>query len=91
MLKELRQDKTFRVYCWNALSALVVVALVAISSFDEATKETMIVLWIPAFSALLKYVNTKYWGDVWVTTDPVIEDLQNMVKAAKKSLNEKKK
>jgi hypothetical protein len=25
MLKELRQDKTFRVYCWQALSALVVV------------------------------------------------------------------
>jgi hypothetical protein len=44
MLKELRQDKTFRVYCWNALSSLVVVALVAISSFDEATKETMVVL-----------------------------------------------
>jgi hypothetical protein len=49
------------------------------------------VLWIPAVSALFKYVNTKYLWDVGVNTDPVIEDLQHMIKEARKSLDEKKK
>lgn len=91
MLKELRQDKTFRVYCWQALSSLVVVGLVALASLDDTTKEVMLVLWIPAVSALFKYINTKYLWDVGVTTDPVIEDLQHMIKEARKSLDEKKK
>ena len=91
MLKELRQDKTFRVYCWQAFASLVVVWLTALASFDDTTKEVMLVLWIPAVSAIFKYVNNKYLWDVWVETDPVIEDLQHMIKEARKSLDEKKK
>lgn len=91
MLKELRQDKTFRVYCWQAFASLVVVWLTALASFDDTTKEVMLVLWIPAVSAIFKYVNTKYLWDVGVNTDPVIEDLQHMIKEARKSLDEKKK
>jgi hypothetical protein len=51
----------------------------------------LLILWIPAVSALFKYVNNKYLWDVWVETDPVIEDLQHMIKEARKSLDEKKK
>ena len=90
MLKELRQDKTFRVYCWQAFASLVVVWLTALASFDDTVKEVMLVLGIPAVSALFKYINTKYLWDAGVETDPVIEDLQHMLKEARKSLNEKK-
>lgn len=90
MLKELRQDKTFRVYCWQAFAALLVVWLSAVVSMNDTAREVMIVLWVPAVSALLKYVNTKYLWDAGVDTDPVIEDLQHMIKEARKSLNERK-
>lgn len=91
MLKELRQDKTFRVYCWQAFAALVVIWLTALASLDSNVKEVLLVLWIPAVSALFKYVNNKYLWDVGVNTDPVIEDLQHMIKEARKSLDENKK
>lgn len=89
-IKQLWQDKTFRVYCWQAFASLVVVALTALASLDDTVKEVMLVLGIPAVTALFKYINTKYLWDVGVDTDPVIEDLQNMLKIARQSLNEKK-
>lgn len=87
LLKWLWQDKAVRVYAWQLLSTLIMIAWAYASTLDETTKNTILVFWIPLLNALLKYFNVKYLWDAWVQTDPVIEDLQNIIKQAKQDLN----
>ena len=80
------QNKLFRVYVWQLIVSLLMVAWVYASTLDESTRQVILIVWIPLLNMILKEFNTKYLWDLWVETDPVIEDLENLLKEAKKSL-----
>ena len=90
-MKQLRQNKKFRVYCRQMFSTLlVVIATFCIWDLDPQVKSAILVFWIPALNLTLKYINTEYLWDLWVDVDWLTDQLWDVISTKSKKSTKKK-
>ena len=63
MFKKLRQEKDFRVFVWTVFNAAISYAWVKLAAPELAMYSPFLV---PLLNMITKYVNTKWFGDLWV-------------------------
>lgn len=61
-LKNLRQDKAFRVTIWTIVSAIVSALIAWIATLDIGATALLTLI----IRELMKYINVKYFGDIGV-------------------------
>ena len=72
-MKKLRQNKTFRVFCWQLLDVVIVFLITWLSGIEWEWKLIAAWLGIPVFTLISKYINKELIGDLWVEK-PLPED-----------------
>ena len=65
VLERRRQNKEFRVFCWQLLDVICVFLITYLSGIEWERKLVATALWIPIFTLISKYLNKKAW-DLWV-------------------------
>lgn len=69
MIKWLRQNKDFRVFVFTVFNACVAFAGTYLLGLEWTMAIMATWLAIPFLNALTKYINTRYFGDLWVTKE----------------------
>jgi len=62
MLQSLRQNKNFRVFIWQVFNALVAFGTSYITWLDNSYVPVIMLI----LNQVTKWVNTTYFGDLWV-------------------------
>lgn len=65
MMRELRQNKTFRVFCWQLLDVIIAFLITRLTWIEWERQFIALSLWIPVLQLISKYVNKAMW-DLWV-------------------------
>lgn len=68
MLKELRQNKEFRVFIWQLLDVILAFWIAYLSWIEWEWKIIAAWLWVPILALITKTVNKKLW-DLGVDKD----------------------
>jgi hypothetical protein len=68
MLKELRQNKEFRVFIWQLLDVILAFWITYLSWIEWEWKIIAAWLWVPILALITKTVNKKLW-DLGVDKD----------------------
>lgn len=64
-MKELRQNKEFRTFCWQLLDVLVAFWITYLSWVQWEWQVVALGIWIPVLTLISKRVNKALW-DLWV-------------------------
>lgn len=67
IMKNLRQNKDFRVFLWTVFNALVAFAGTELANITGELQVYVVGIAIPSLNALTKYINIRYFNDLWVT------------------------
>lgn len=65
-MKQLWQNKAFRVLCWQIFNAGVAFLLSSLGGLEWETKVLAVGLAIPVLNIITKWVNTRFFGDLGV-------------------------
>lgn len=63
---KLRQNKDVRVFVWTVFNAGITLVISYLSGLDGETAVLVSALGIPVLNIVTKFINTKYFGDLWV-------------------------
>lgn len=62
----MRQNKPFRVLCWQVFNAVIVFFITYLSNVTGERQAVAIWLWVPVLNIITKFVNTALFKDLWV-------------------------
>lgn len=62
----IRQNKEFRVLCWQVFNAVVAFWLSWLFSIEWEYQAIAVWLWVPVLNIITKYINNKWFNDLWV-------------------------
>ena len=65
-MKQLRQNKTFRVFIWQLIDVIIVFWITYMTGIEWEWKLIATWLGIPVFTLISKYINKELIGDLWV-------------------------
>lgn len=65
-MKNLRQNKAFRVLCWQVFNALVSYLLSSLSGLDGEMQVLVATLGIPVLNIVTKFINMNVFKDIGV-------------------------
>lgn len=66
MIKKLWSKKEFRIFIWTSFNALVAFLWTQLVLPEYVMYSPFL---IPLLNMITKYVNTKWFGDIWVTQE----------------------
>lgn len=67
MLKELRQNKDFRIFVWTVFNGTITFIGTQLAGLQGESAVVVAWLAIPLLNIITKYVNKKWFGDLWVS------------------------
>lgn len=93
-IKELWQNKDVRTFIWNVISLFVwtMITLVTddIIHLNEPWLSIFFLFIVPLTQYVMKYLNKKYFNDIWVTEETKIAELNTKVEKLRKDLEKEK-
>ena len=60
-MKELRQNKTFRVFCWQLFDVIIAFWITWLTGIERDWQFVALGLWIPVLQLISKRVNKALW------------------------------
>ena len=64
-MKELRQNKEFRTFCWQLLDVIVAFWITYLTGIEWEWQAIALWVWIPVLTLISKRINKALW-DLWV-------------------------
>lgn len=93
-IKELWQNKDVRTFIWNVISLFVwtMITLVTddIIHLNEPWLSIFFLFVVPLTQYVMKYLNKKYFNDLWVTEETKVDELNTKVEKLRKDLEKEK-
>lgn len=65
-MTKLRQNKDVRVFVWTVFNAGITLAISFLSGLEGETAVLVSALGIPVLNIITKFINTRYFWDLWV-------------------------
>lgn len=66
LLKKLRQNKNFRVFCFTTFNALIVLILALVANITDPNVLIFAPFLVAFLNAISKFINTVFFWDIWV-------------------------
>ena len=65
-MTKLRQHKDVRVFVWTVFNAGITLSISFLSGLEGEQAVLVSALGIPFLNIITKFINTRYFGDLWV-------------------------
>lgn len=93
-IKKLWQNKDVRTFIWNVISLFVwtMITLVTddIIHLNEPWLSIFFLFVVPLTQYVMKYLNKKYFNDLWVTEETKVDELNTKIEKLRKDLEKGK-
>lgn len=66
-MQKLRNYKPFRVFCWNTINGIITLFSTRLLAQTDVRLVALAPIIMSVLSMITKYLNTKYFWDLWVT------------------------
>ena len=92
-LKRLWQNKDVRTFIWNTISLFVWTTITLVTNdvihLEDPWLSLFFLFVVPTVQSLMKYINKKYFNDLWVTDETKAKEIETKLEKLKSDLEDK--